>query len=61
MVAVPSWLETLNVAVSVHDPETADIRYANPALGELIERPPSEIESMLPEETPATPEVTPDA
>jgi PAS domain S-box-containing protein len=46
MVAVPSWLETLNVAVSIHDPETADIRYANPALGKLIERPPSEIESM---------------
>lgn len=46
MIAVPSWLDTLDTAVSIHHPESAEILYANPAFSDLLEYSPREIESM---------------
>ena len=46
MAALPSWLDTLDTAVSIHHPESAEILYANPAFGDLLEYSPREIESM---------------
>lgn len=46
MAAMPSWLDTLDTAVSIHHPQSAEILYANPAFGDLLEYSLCEIESM---------------
>lgn len=46
MAAMPSWLDTLDTAVSIHHPQSAEILYANPAFGDLLEYSLREIESM---------------